>query len=276
MPLPLPPRPCVRPQTDGRDSPPAKHRRDDEGRSNRGRDNQDRNNQDRNNKDRDKQDRDKKDRNKKLKALFGDKPPYRFVIAFAGILAMAFAAMVGAHFIFPAQNPVDTPNEPAGIGVPGGPVRLDPPTGSPSLPSPDTGGLAPATSQSPGQTATPTVTTSRPPVTSHPQAEADVVGTYTIRASWPTVFHGSVRLTNEAEKPQAWTVILELPNSQDKIHTAWIDGQPPPVWKQTGRRVEITGSEPLPAGASVEPVFEVGSANPAAVKCWVNGNPCAT
>jgi Cellulose binding domain len=223
---------------------------------------------------------------KSVAALF----PRWFLVSL-GVIALVFLTLFGVvRSLMPAgEGPAAlAPSQPAGplsvgnVASPQAPVSLVPATPSvagsvaSSLPPivPSAGASPPPAGRAPAPPAT-----NRPPRVTPPRAvppAAQVTGRYVVFATFSDSFIGEVTLRNATSRGQAWTATLTFPANVGTLVASWLEAQPQPVVKQSGRTFTWTGSQPLAAGATGQLRFHLkrtGSGDRAST-CAVNGAVC--
>lgn len=154
------------------------------------------------------------------------------------------------------------------------------PVGPPILRS----AAAPAEQPSPGTTVSPPRRTgsahpsprpaaSIPPRTALP---ADVTGRYRVVNSYRTGFIAEVVVSNASGGPRPWSVRLEFASTVGVIQTFWVDSQPEPTLRRSGRAYVFAGSVPVAARSSVALRVQFDRSGPdrGLVSCSTNGLTC--
>jgi hypothetical protein len=83
---------------------------------------------------------------------------------------------------------------------------------------------------------------------------AALVGSYEVthsEAEWGNKFEARITITNNSNSPQNWTVTLTFPSQVTGLAAAWVDGQTAPTTSRNGQTFTITGTQPVPPGATI-------------------------
>ena len=165
------------------------------------------------------------------------KPQYRFPVAVAGIMLLAFATLGVAASIFPrspeasaAPTPVDEPMTPL-----------------------------PGQGQGPGP------------------GELVAYYVVPMTGVWANGFQAQILITNTAAAPQGWQIVLLYPQTVTGHVSSQVDGGPQPNVEVTGQRFTLTGTAPIGAGQTTLLRVEfttVSGADVDVAECTVNGLPC--
>jgi Cellulose binding domain len=169
-------------------------------------------------------------------------PQYRFPVAIAGIILLAFATLGVAASMFPNSPEASAAPTPVDETTPFGP------TGPPAGP-----GQGPR----PGQ----------------------LIAYYVVpmTAVWDTGFQAQVLITNTATTAQGWQITLLYPPTVTGYVGSWVEGAPQPSVGITGQRFTLTGAAPIAAGQTARLRVEfttVAGADVDVAECTVNGLPC--
>jgi len=198
------------------------------------------------------------------------KPPYRFLLAMAGIVVIAIVAMALVAALYPERGPAvaDSGQGSAAVGAPPPPPQTPPVTSAPGQP--------PATQTQPaGQPQPPPTTATTPP------QPGSVTGGYAVTHSdveWGNKFEVRINLSNSSGSEQPWVVTLEYPERVTSFSAAWTDpGQAAPQQIVNQPLFTLSGQQTIPAGSSLTVwiQFNVGPGAPVTlVSCRVNGSAC--
>lgn len=159
------------------------------------------------------------------------------------------------------------------------PVSVLPPQSTsetPAAPSSATPAVTP--SKTPGRKpTTPPRTTPPPPDPAPTRVVVTVAGRYSVVNSFGDSFIGQVQLTNTTGAARAWTATLAFPSNVGKLRTAWVDGQPQPSLRQSGRTFTWSSATPLAAGATIQLKFDFdrSGSGETPTTCVVNGARCS-
>jgi hypothetical protein len=170
------------------------------------------------------------------------KPQYRFPVAIAGIMLLAFTTLGVAASIFPRSPEANA-----------GPTPVDEPmTVLPTEPLPGQG-------QGPGP--------------------GQLVAYYVVplTAVWANGFQAQILITNTATAPQGWQIVLQYPQTVTGHVASRVDGGPQPSVEVNGQRFTLTGAAPIAAGQTTLLRIEfttVSGADVELAECTVNGLPC--
>ena len=199
------------------------------------------------------------------------KPPYRFLLAMAGIVVLAIVAMALVAALYPERGPAvaDSGQRP----VPGAPPP--PPTQTPPVAVTSAPGQPPPTQTQPAGQPPPPTTATTPP------APGTVTGGYAVThtdAEWGNKFEVRLNLSNSSGTAQPWVVTLEYPDRVTSFGAAWTDpGQAAPQQIVNQPLFTLNGSQPIPPGSSLTVwiQFNVGPGAPVTLlSCRVNGSAC--
>jgi hypothetical protein len=189
-----------------------------------------------------------------------DKPRYRFLLAIAGIVALAFLAMAIVAAAFPEQSPAAAgPDDETGVANP-----------FPTLPTVDTGG--PTTVTGPAS-----VAASRPAATRTTKASSKIGAVYSPYNIWNNGFQATVTVRNRTSTPQNWQVALVFPDSVTPTENRWVNGPSLPDVVTEGHNVVFTGTAPIAPGNELVVYFELQKSGDvtAPLVCTVNGQTCS-
>ncbi len=167
------------------------------------------------------------------------KPQYRFPVAIAAIILLAFATLGVAASVFPRSPEASA-----------APTPVDDPT----LPGP--------AEQTTGQG-------------SGPQLIAYYV--VPLNAVWATGFQAQILITNTSTIAQGWQVSLRYPQTVTGYVKSSVDGAPQPTVAISGQRFTLTGATAIAAGQTAQLRVEfttVAGADVDVAECTVNGVPC--
>jgi hypothetical protein len=169
------------------------------------------------------------------------KPQYRFPVAIAGILLLAFATLGVAASIFPRSPEASA-----------APTPVDEPTT-----------LVPTEMQQvPGQT---------------PAGQLIAYYVVPVNAVWANGFQAQILITNTAATARGWRVSLLYPQTVTGYVASSVEGGPQPSVDITGQRFTLTGGTPIEGGQTLRLRVEfttVAGAHVDVAECTVNEMPC--
>jgi len=133
-----------------------------------------------------------------------------------------------------------------------------------------------APSKTPGRKPT-TAPRTTPPPPAPTRVVVTVAGHYSVANSFGDSFIGQVRLTNTTGVARGWTATLAFPSNVGRLRASWVDGQPQPSVRQSGRTFTWTSAVPLAAGATIQlnVDFDRSGSGDTPTTCVVNGARCS-
>jgi hypothetical protein len=184
------------------------------------------------------------------------KPHYRFVVAIAGIIALAFLTMAAVALIFP-EGDTSASTDPTADALPAG-------------------GAVPADPAPPGDQPT----TKAPPGDLPAPVAGKLSAAYRVlpEGTWDAGFQAEVAISNATGSPQSWRVRLRYPDAVMGLVSSSMVGQPEPTVRLTDDGVIFTGTAALPPRQTARLQFQFAKLRDGAfapLECSVNGRRCA-